>query len=267
MKRPSRSAMPHLLIGVGLMAPLGTLPDAPAAAQGYGLPYSSGSGPGPAPYAPPRGGVRPIDQSPRDTGGIRLYQPSIWEGLYLGAHLGGDFGTIWATLAPDNKLDLGGVSGGLHLGYNWQRSGFVGGIEFDADGKSTDGSRTDLVPAGSLGSAVPLRFDGHAEWLSSARLRFGYAFGNGLLYATGGYAVGEMTVRASALGGSIKTSEVMQGYVLGGGIEWKFSPNISARLEGLHYEFAEKTFNFGPASVRGDAELTTVRAGLTYHFN
>ncbi len=213
-----------------------------ASAQGYGQPY-----PKPAYRAPPtryEPSRRPIDQSPRDT--LPEYRPPIWQGLYLGAHLGADFAT------SQNAL-----TGGLHLGYNWQFDHIVAGFEIDGSGKSI--SATENFAGG--------RAEGSQDWLSSVRLRLGYATGGTLFYVTGGYAVGNFEVALSTPGASYKLNEALNGYVLGGGVEMKFSPNISGRIEALHYGFAENTYSFPIGTVKADVDYTTVRAGLTYHFN
>jgi outer membrane immunogenic protein len=217
---------------------------APALAQGYGQ------------KVPRISAYRAIDQSPRDQ--LPLYRPNIWEGLYLGAHLGGDFGSFKAPSLAIGSIDATGAAGGLHLGYNWQFNNIVTGFEADGSTKSAAGART-FAGGGRIG--------GNQDWLASVRLRAGYAAGNVLVYVTGGFAVSENELRISIPGASAKATETMQGYVLGGGIEMKFAPNISGRIEALHYEFSDKAFAFPGGTVRGGVELTTVRAGLTYHFN
>ena len=226
--------------------PLAGLAAATASAQSYGQPYTKAADTS----------LRPIDHSPRQV--LPIYHPPIWEGLYLGGHVGGDFGSLRPSAATNEKPDIRGIAAGLHVGYNWHVNNFVAGFEFDGNAKSTEGYRT---------FAGPLRVDASQDWLTSLRLRLGFAAGGTLLYVTGGYAVGNVDLGLSAPAVAVRANEVMQGYVLGGGIEWKFSPNVSARIEGLHYNFAEKQFSFPIGTVRGDGELTTIRAGLTYHFN
>lgn len=232
MNATSPTRWPSLLV-MPLCAVLGLVPSGSALAQGYGNPY-----------APPSGGVRPIDQSPRPD--LPLYQPPIWQGLYLGGHLGGDLGAS------------GGATGGVHLGYNWQRDNFVAGLELEGDVKS-------LQAAGSVPGLVTAT--GVQDWQSSMRLRLGYGVGNALLYATGGFAVGNLSLDVNDRGKRYSHESTMRGFVLGAGVDMKFSANISGRIEALHYGFAEKTYNFPTVQVRGEVDTTTVRAGLTYHFN
>lgn len=236
----------HCLLNIVSVIPLAGLAPSPTTAQGYGQSHT-----------------RTIDNSHRapdyiQSPALPIYYPPIWQGLYLGGHAGGEFGSLRSSDATNEKIDLYGVSAGLHVGYNGQVDNFVVGFEFDGNAKSTEGQRS---------FAGPVRFDASEHWLTSLRLRVGVAAGNTLIYATGGYAVGNVDLTISAPAIALRASEVVQGYVLGGGVEFKFSPNVSARIEGLHYGFGEKAFNFSRISLRGDGELTTIRAGMTYHFN
>ena len=227
-----------------LCTTLGLAHQSSALAQGYG-----------SPYAPPAGGVRPIDRSPRPY--VPLYQPPIWEGLYLGGHLGGETVSLSANGFDADRLR--GMTGGLHLGYNWQTSQLVGGFEVDGSANAAHSSQSYLGVA---------RVEGSHDWLASLRLRVGYAAGPTLFYATGGYAATSFSYRGSVGPFSASTDMTMHGVVLGGGIEMKFSDKISARIEGLHYQYFEKTLlNIPGASVIGDGQSNSIRAGISYHFN
>lgn len=203
------------------------------------------------PYASPIASRRPIDQSPRQSSWLPAYRPQIWEGLYLGGNLGADFGSNGAD-------DNAGFTGGLHAGYNWQFGNFVTGVEVDGSLKSANSAS---------GTSGAFTADAQQDWLTSMRLRLGYASGNALFYFTGGYAVGNLDVGLIGPGYSARVNETIGGYALGGGIELKFAPNVSGRLEAIHYGFGEQDFKFSAGTVRTDVELTTVRAGLTWHFN
>lgn len=213
---------------------------APAFAADFGRSYTS-----------PIESRRPIDQSRRTSERLPLYRPQIWEGLYFGGNLGADFGSSGSASST-------GFTGGLHVGYNWQVGSFVTGMEIDGSLKSAD-------PARATSGAFTA--DGQQDWLTSMRLRLGYAAGGTLFYLTGGYAVGNLDVGLTGPGYSARINETISGYALGGGIEMKFAPNVSGRLEAIHYGFGEKDFRFSAGTVRADAEFTTVRAGLTWHFN
>ena len=105
------------------------------------------------------------------------------------------------------------------------------------------------------------------DWLSSARARLGYAFGDALVYGTAGIGYGGLSVASIAPGLTERISTTQFGYVVGAGVEMKFTAMISGRLEALHYGFGQKDFAFSGGSGRVDADVTTVRAGLSLHLN
>jgi outer membrane immunogenic protein len=203
------------------------------------------------PYGPVRGGYRAIDQSPH------LVAPAaIWQGHYLGGHLGYGFGDAEPTGV--GALDVGGIMGGLHAGYNWHLGNIVAGLEIDGSLANIDGGRT---------YAGPFELYGDHSWLSSGRVRLGYAFDNILLYTTGGGGFGRLTAQLNQPGLSESSSETQVGYAVGGGVEMKLAPNWSGRIEALHYGFGDRDYAFTTGPRRIDTDVTTVRAGLTFHFN
>jgi outer membrane immunogenic protein len=154
------------------------------------------------------------------------YLPAItWTGLYFGINAGAAF-TDEDTSDNDDTVFIGG----LHLGFNWQKHGaWVFGVEGDVD------------------------FADDVDYVASLRGRIGYAMGSTLLYGTGGWAW---------LGVADDTDEDnLDGYVVGGGLEHKFSPNVSAGVETLYYNYGEVD------GSNEDLDTWTVRARLTYHLD
>jgi hypothetical protein len=45
------------------------------------------------------------------------------------------------------------------------------------------------------------------------------------------------------------------------------APNLSGRIEALHYDFGADRMDFSGTSTKVDSDVTTVRAGLTLHLN
>ena len=96
---------------------------------------------------------------------------------------------------------------------------------------------------------------------------------NMLFYATAGVAWSEMELTMKdVFGGKTMTASAtrsMVGYVAGGGVEAKFSQNLSGRIEGLYYGFDDDfTVEGGNGNkVNIARDVTVVRAGLTYHLN
>ena len=228
----------------------------PAEAQQYGAPSRYGE-----PYAPPSGvgQRRAFDDTPRRNSyrAPPPVRPSIWQGLYVGGH--GAYVTGSATPSGGfDSVDFSGGGGGLQVGFNAQHGNWVVGLEGDGTWTNATGSRS---------FDGPVSVDARANWLSSLRLRAGYAFDNVLVYGTAGAAVGnfDLSVTNTTLASSATNSNF--GYVVGGGVEMKFAQNWSGRLEALYYGFNEKSFNFATGTVPVDLGVTTVRAGISYHFN
>ena len=155
--------------------------------------------------------------------------PAIWTGLYAGVTAG--YGEVFDEPAA---FDVGGGLLGMHLGYNYQMGNVVLGAEGDYAGS--------WMEDGAL----------NVDDLGSIRARAGYAFGNALLYGTLGYAWADAT--------TIDGSADFDGLVLGGGLEYKFAQNWSARVEGLQYWLE-------PDANVGDLDVGVVRAGVTWHLN
>jgi opacity protein-like surface antigen len=106
-------------------------------------------------------------------------------------------GTTLPLSASDHKTN---ADWGAQLGFQWQSGQFVFGAEADIDPfhRNTSASETQqlpptaLTPATTVASTRDVRID--RQW--SIRARAGFAFGNTLAYATGGYA----SARASVTG-------------------------------------------------------------------
>jgi len=103
---------------------------------------------GPAPYYPP---------------------PSLaynWTGPYAGLNLGYEWGKV-----TNNVTKPSGIAGGGQIGYNWQMSQFVFGVE------------TDIQISGADDTFAPYKFSN--PWFGTLRGRAGFAINNMLLYAAG----------------------------------------------------------------------------------
>jgi outer membrane immunogenic protein len=130
------------------------------------------------------------------------------------------------------------------------------------------------------------------QWFATFRARGGLLVDpQTLLYATGGLAVGEFkyssqtslsaVVFGPGLGGVVPTGTVLAlagpaasttdtrvGWTVGAGVERKFSPNWSGKLEYLYMDFGSKTFfagTFNQADVSFHDHI--FRAGINYEFS
>jgi len=175
-----------------------------------------------------------------------------WSGFYVGAMGGYAFDS-----------DNGGGFGGGTIGYNWQFSGsqFVFGIEVDAAGASIKDSQTGFI------GIVPVTGEDKIDALGSVTGRIGVAVDAALFYAKGGYAWANNTLSGTALGVTISDSHVHSGYTIGGGIEYMFAPNWSAKAEYMFTHLESQNYNLGGLVFEsGTAEFNSVKVGINYHF-
>ena len=158
-------------------------------------------------------------------------------GVELGAAIGGA-GDVSST----------GAAAGLHAGYLLQNGPIVGGVEGDALLGSVIGSGG----GGALSQ----------NWISSLRVRGGWAFGNVLAYGTIGPAWATSTFER----GGFSFDKSLHGYTAGVGGEVGVTRNITARAELRHYDFGAATY-YMPLGVQ---KLSTgnnlLMVGLGGHF-
>ena len=165
-----------------------------------------------------------------------------WAGPYVGGFIGaGAFMTDGvfegSTTSSSSEVDLGALSdtaflGGAQVGWNFQNeNGVVYGIEGDIAWLGWDNSALNSVQGPGAS------FD--ADYLATIRGRVGWADGNTLLYVTGGVAFLDGTFRNDDEGDTIDISAV--GGVLGTGIEWGATQNLSVKVEALGLFFDDST--------------------------
>jgi outer membrane immunogenic protein len=106
-----------------------------------------------------------------------------WTGFYIGGQAGCQWGqTVQNLVAEPGSVfiltepntDTEGVVGGGHVGYNWQVSQFVFGIEGDIEGTGYSGS--ELSNSGAFSNTTSIAIEG------SARARVGFAWDQFLFY-------------------------------------------------------------------------------------
>ena len=191
--------------------------------------------------------ARPYTKAPA------LSPATNWSGFYIGAMGGYAFDS-----------DNGGGFGGGTIGYNWQFPGsqFVFGIEVDAAGASIKDSQTVIVGLAAITAEDKM------DALGSVTGRVGVAMDTALFYAKGGYAWANNKLSVTVPGFlSVSDSHVHSGYTIGGGIEYMFAPNWSAKAEYMFTHLDSQTYNlFGLALDSGTAEFSSVKVGINYHF-
>lgn len=197
--------------------------------------------------------------SPKDTYGYgRWDAPAvpIWQGIYGGVHLGYGFGSVETGSPIAASAGNDGSIGGLYLGHNWQQGQMVFGIEGDLGASWASGSSN-----GSNGVSLTA----NTAWLASLRGRVGYSFGSAMVYATGGAALSRASLTVSDWGWSGKADDVLLGWAIGAGLEYRLGSNVSTRIEALHYRFGDKEIGTWSGIAPYSADETVIRAGLTLH--
>jgi outer membrane immunogenic protein len=193
-----------------------------------------------------------------------------WSGFYIGANVGGASGNVnWfdsVTGARVSTHDTFGGLGGGQVGYNFQFSSWVFGVEADFDWTNISGSTRCPNPAFICQSNM--------DYFSTIRGRLGYSTGPILFYATGGAAFTEQRYEtigpvAATTGGQSRTQT---GWVAGAGIEWMpiaAFPALSVKAEWLHYDFdRDEVFTFPtPPTVTAQHRGELIRFGVNYRFN
>lgn len=183
-----------------------------------------------------------------------------WTGFYIGGHIGGAFGD--GGLGGSDGRFMGGVQGGADYQFapNW-----VIGVEAQYSWMDNSGGST-VFPLGTVASTGN-------DGLGSVTGRIGYTWGPALLYAKGGYAWRDgnnINVSFAGVPQPFATSgNSKDGYTVGGGLEYMFAPNWSAKVEYQYYNFGNTTFTAGPVDIVGASfrnDEHTVKAGLNYRF-
>ena len=227
--------------------------------------------------------------------------PLTWNGFYAGLNLGGGWSAssgqnlvsaYWdptypfaSNLTSNGQTNLfflpnnnqsgnnGGVIGGLQVGYNFQfNPSIVVGVETDFQGSSLSGqgpSNYAFYPSPFAGgqSLIPVAAINGGnlalDYIGTVRGRAGWLFTPTLLvYGTAGFAYGGVS--------AWNQTNIRSGWTAGGGLEWMFAPNWSAKVEYLYADLQSGGitgtfgYNYG---YHFHPEINIVRAGVNYHFN
>jgi len=206
-----------------------------------------------------------------------------WTGFYLGAHLGGTWGSSTAngetgvTLDDSWSASPSGLVAGATLGYNWQLGPVIYGIEGDLG---------NLGLAGSGGYYVPWGYDASTTtdtgFYLTLRGRLGVLLNGWMLYATAGYLGADTTVDVleacdafcTEPSVSASSSSFRNGWTIGGGFEAALQDAWSVKVEYLYFDLGSTTLTT-PAGAGGlgantwhvDTDGSLVRAGINYRFN
>jgi outer membrane immunogenic protein len=196
-----------------------------------------------------------------------------WTGAYIGINGGGGWGSQDPLSLITNRFDRtsfdinGGMVGGP-FGLQIQQGYVVLGVESDIDWANITGSNTIIPTIAGVSQGVTLNINSKMEVISALRVRAGMAMNNWLLYSTAGVAFIDETASGTTSAGAVcgtlgvlpscSGSVWRPGIAVGGGIEWGFAPNWSAKAEYLYVEAA----GTGVSVDRVDV----FRGGINYKF-
>lgn len=227
-----------------------------------------------------------------------------WTGAYIGVHagytgtksdsavtLGGAWSTESSSLRNDvttnwsTKQSLDDMNFGAQIGYNFDAGGAVVGLEADfsvLNGEDVS-SRGPIAATGfpSVTYTYGNRVDPKHQF--SVKAKLGAPMGNTLIYAHGGWAWTRADVGAEVLSNGNyskegRVTETFDGFTVGAGIEHKFSPGVSARIEYAYADQGDVTYDtaYRPGSAfvtpaytetfTQDLRSHSVRLGINFHF-
>lgn len=208
---------------------------------------------------------RPVYKAPPLLAPAPVYS---WTGFYVGGHAG--YG--WSNFSGDDPAGgepakAKGWLGGVTVGYNYQINAFVIGIEGDYSWANVNYSEPDIFGVGA--GEAKLKND----FFATAAVRLGYAIDRLLIYGKGGAAwTRDKWDVTDGLGGYANGTFNRTGWMIGGGLEYAFWDNWSAKVEYNYLQFKsiEENLTTGggltatPANVKLSTHL--VKLGLNYRF-
>jgi outer membrane immunogenic protein len=208
---------------------------------------------------------------------VALYD---WSGFYIGINGGGGSSHTCRNLvinddgvpagnAPEGCHDATGGTAGGQVGYRWQFTNWVFGLEAQGNWANFSGSNLSLFDTTQRAHS---RVDAFGLFTGQV----GYAWNNVLLYAKGGAAVAADKFEDLAVANNLVLSsakETRWGAAVGAGLEYGFAPNWSVGVEYDHLFMGSRDLNFtqvgtgafaGTVAVKQDIDIGLVR--VNYRF-
>jgi outer membrane immunogenic protein len=203
-----------------------------------------------------------------------------WTGFYVGLNGGGGSSReCWTNTSVLGVPTIPNVSEGCHnasgavaggqVGYRWQASNWVFGVEAQGDWASFKGSNASLFQAG-----VTDQTKTNAFGLFTGQV--GYAWSNALWYVKGGGAVANDSYNRITTATGIAfdaASQTRWGGTVGTGLEFGFAPNWSVAVEYDHLFLGKNTVTLNALatglptrtdSISQSADLATVRVNYRW---
>jgi outer membrane immunogenic protein len=205
-----------------------------------------------------------------------------WAGFYVGFNgdggsshncwtlnaVGAGIGTVPAVGEGCNSA-TGGLAGG-QVGYRWQMTNWVFGLEAQGDWANLKGSN-----ASSPAAFAPVVNQTKVDALGLFTGQVGYAWNNVLWYGKGGAAVADDKYNGILAGVTFdQARETRWGGVIGTGLEFGFAPNWSVAVEYDHVFLGSHNVSFNALalggiftrtdSIKQDVDMGTVRVNYTF---
>ncbi|PWE76191.1 membrane protein [Bradyrhizobium sp. SUTN9-2] len=203
-----------------------------------------------------------------------------WSGFYVGINGGGGWADkCWDiyndagfTVAPPFREGCHNASGatvGGQIGYRWQATNWVFGVEAQGNWADFTGSNSSLFYGNFTNRS-------EVDALGLFTGQVGYSWNNVLWYVKGGAAVTRDKYEGVITSIGLvfdRATETRWGGVVGTGIEFGFAPNWSLALEYDHLFMGNRDITFSssivPGVTRGDTirqDVDIVTARINYRF-
>lgn len=163
---------------------------------------------------------------------------------------------------PEPKGGFAAISGG----YSWQRNSIVYGVEGDLAIANADGAAPSTADYGCGGNCVT-----NITNFATIRGRVGYVHNNWMPYVTAGLGALDVEVGFPDFDPTTVASDWIFTPVVGLGVEYMASSNISFKLEALHFFEKNQTIAAannpcGAPCGPTDVSATIIRYGMNFHF-
>ena len=194
-----------------------------------------------------------------------------WDGWYGGlsaGYLWGDVSHAFDNGAPGgDSAPSGGLLGGF-VGYDFQKNNTVYGVELGGEFGNADGLYNEPAAATSSGSS-------DVNGLVQLRGRVGVVQPMGqkdaLFFLTGGFATADMDFTGGPLGDfANKSSDWMNGWTVGLGVEVEMSDRAKLRFEYSYYDLGSRSGalppNFPAVTMHNDVKHHVIRVAYRIDF-
>jgi outer membrane immunogenic protein len=158
---------------------------------------------------------------------------------------------------------------GGQVGYRWQVTNWVFGLEAQGDWANLKGTNA------SLTALIPYMNQTNVNAIGLFPGQVGYAFNNVLLYAKGGGAVTDNKYSSFFAANGVvwnQTNETRWGGAVGAGVEIGFAPHWSVAVEYDHLFMGKNSVTFPPSAIAvgrsdnisQDVDMGTFRVNYTF---